>query len=232
MFSKSAAFYDVIYSFKDYAHEASLLHVLIQQHKRSPGTALLDVACGTGGHIAFLKADYAVEGLDLDPGMLAVARQRFPDVPFHLGDMVSFDLGRRFDVVACLFSSIGYVKTLAAMERAVVNMARHLNPGGVLIVEPWFTPETWKPGTPHALFIDQPELKIARMNLSGVEGNLSILNFHYLVATPAGIEHFTERHELGLFNPDDHRLAFEAAGLETTYDAEGLTGRGLYLGVH
>lgn len=231
MFSKSAAFYDALYSFKDYAHEASLLHRLIQRHKRCPGNALLDVACGTGAHLAYLRTDYDVEGLDLDPRMLDVARQRFPEIPFHQGDMVSFDLGRRFDVVTCLFSSIGYVRTLSAVQQAVANMARQLNPGGVLIVEPWFSPETWKPGTPHALFIDQPELKIARMNLSGVEGNLSTLDFHYLVATSAGIEHFTEHHELGLFRPDDYLQAFEAAGLETTYDAEGLTGRGLYLGV-
>jgi SAM-dependent methyltransferase len=231
MFTKSAEFYDAIYSFKDYAHEVSLLHGLIQRHKRSVGNGLLDVACGTGGHIAFLKADYAVEGLDLDPGMLAVARRRFPDIPLYLDNMLTFDLGRRFDAVVCLFSSIGYVKTLLAMERAVANMALHLNPGGVLVVEPWFSLETFKPGTPHALLVDQPELKIARVNLSRIEGNLSILDFHYLVATPAGVEHFTERHELGLFSPDQYQRTLEAAGLETSYDPEGLTGRGLHIGV-
>jgi len=111
MFTKSAAFYDAIYSFKNYEREAQQLHALIQQHKRSTGMALLDVACGTGAHIPFLREHYAVEGLDLDANLLAIARQRNPDITFHQADMLDFDLGHSFDVIVCLFSSIGYVKT-------------------------------------------------------------------------------------------------------------------------
>ena len=36
---------------KDYAHEVSVLERLIVKHKQSPGSRLLDVACGTGQHI-------------------------------------------------------------------------------------------------------------------------------------------------------------------------------------
>jgi SAM-dependent methyltransferase len=230
MFTRSAAFYDAVYGFKDYGREADLLVARIQEHKRSPGRALLDVACGTGAHLAFLSADYQVEGLDLDPEILAVARQKLPRVPFHQGDMTTFDLGRRFDVVTCLFSSVGYVKTADRLRLAVANMARHLLPGGVLLVEPWFSAETFQSGTLHSLFVDQPDLKIARMNISRVEGDLSIIDFHYLMGTPAGIESFTERHELGLFTRDEVVGAFEAAGLETSYDADGLCGRGLVIG--
>jgi ubiquinone/menaquinone biosynthesis C-methylase UbiE len=84
MFSKSQRYYDVIYSGKDYAQEAAHVKWLIVEHKRSDGNALLDIACGTGGHVPYLRDDFAYEGLDLDPVMLALARERFPDVPFHL----------------------------------------------------------------------------------------------------------------------------------------------------
>mgnify|MGYP001578652037 CR=1 FL=1 len=231
MFAKSAAFYDALYSWKNYKQEAEALHALIRQHKRSAGNSLLDVACGSGAHAAELRAHYAVEGLDLDPGMLAVARQHLRDLTFHHGDMADFDLGRQFDVVTCLFSSIGYVKTLPRLRQATANMARHLLPGGVLVVEPWFAPDDYHAGFAHALFVDQPELKIARMNISEIEDSVSVLNFHYLVATPHGVEHFTERHELGLFTQADHFAALEAAGLKATYEGQGLTGRGLYLGL-
>ncbi|HEX6123058.1 MAG TPA: class I SAM-dependent methyltransferase, partial [Ktedonobacterales bacterium] len=70
MFSKSQRFYDAIYSGKDYAEEARRIKRFIAQHKRSPGNALLDIACGTGGHIPYLRDDFAYEGLDLDPEML------------------------------------------------------------------------------------------------------------------------------------------------------------------
>src|SRR6185312_6199625 len=92
---------------KDYANEAQQIHTLIQQYKHSPGTSLLDIACGTGGHLPYLRQHYSVEGLDLDEQMLAIARQRNPGVIFHHADMVDFSLEQQFDVILCLFSSIG-----------------------------------------------------------------------------------------------------------------------------
>jgi hypothetical protein len=68
------------------------------------------------------------------------------------------------------------------------------------------------------------------MNVARSARSRSILEFHYLVATPAGVEHFTEEHSLGLFERADYLDAFEAAGLEVTYDDEGLEGRGLVVG--
>jgi len=60
---------------------------------------------------------------------------------------------------------------------------------------------------------------------------VSVIDFHYLVATPEGIEHFTECHELGLFSHDEYLGAFVASGLEVVYDPRGLMGRGLYVGL-
>ena len=116
-YSKLAKIYDALYSFKNYEAEAKRLHEIISEKKTSPGNALLDVACGTGTHLSFLKKYYAVEGTDLTPEMLEVARARNPEITFHQGEMRSFDLGRRFDVVTCLFSSIGYMKIAARSAR-------------------------------------------------------------------------------------------------------------------
>jgi ubiquinone/menaquinone biosynthesis C-methylase UbiE len=233
MFTKSARLYDAIYlnMGKDYAAEAGKIHAFIQQHKQTDGNYLLDVACGTGLHIGPLGGFYQVEGLDLDVKMLEVARQKFPEITFHHADMMDFDLGYQFDVITCLFSSIGYVKTIPALNKAIANMTRHLKPGGVLLVEPWFTPENWKAGSVHATFVDKPDLKIARMNFSDSKDRLSFFTFHYLVATPAGIEYFTELHELGLFTGDEYLEAFRTAGLDVTRDPTGLDGRGLYIGL-
>src|SRR5207244_775136 len=106
--------------------------------------------------------------------------------------------------------------------------ARHLAPGGVLLVEPWLTPETYHPGMPHARFVDLPDLKLARMNVSRVRGRLSPLDFAYLVATPRGIERFRERHVLALFTDAEYRDAFRRAGLAV--DLQEFGDRGLYVG--
>jgi SAM-dependent methyltransferase len=230
MFSKTARFYDKIYSFKDYPGEVERLTSIIRQHLRSGGNRLLDVACGTGHHVEYLKEYFDVEGLDINPELLELARQRNPGVPFHRGDMIDFDLGQTFDVVTCLFSSIGYVKTLDNVEKAAACMARHLVPGGVIVIEPWFAPDAWHAPSVHSLFIDEPELKIARVNTSFVGGRLSYFDLHYLIGTPEGTEHFVEHHELGLFETDEMMAALSGVGLKVTYDAEGLTGRGLFIG--
>lgn len=233
MFSETAQYYDTIYlAMKDYSAEADTLTAIIYQYRRSLGNRLLDVACGTGLHLSYLKQHFQVEGLDLDEQLLAIARQRNPEVPLHHADMTDFNLGRTFDVVTCLFSAIGYVKTLENLSRAVQCMAQTLVPGGVLLIEPWFTPETWRPGTVHARFINELNLKIARINTSFVDGRLSIMDMHYLIGTPEGTEHHGERHELGLFTTEEMRHALTTCGLEVTYDEEGLTGRGLYIGQH
>ena len=228
MFSNSAHFYDAVYSFKDYGSESQRLQALIEE--RSPGAAtLLDVACGTGKHLEQLRAWYEVSGLDLDPQLLEIAQERLGVVELHERDMTSFSLGRTFDVVTCLFSSIGYVGTVDRLDGAIAAMAAHLNPVGVLIVEPWLTPEVWVADQPHLLSVDEPDLKIARMTISGREGRLAIMNFEYLIGTPAGIEAFSERHEAALFTDEEYRQAFSAVGLSVEHDPEGLIGRGLYI---
>jgi SAM-dependent methyltransferase len=229
VFSRSARLYDAIYgSIRDYPREAAELDRLIQE--RRPGArTLLDVACGTGAHLEHLAGRYHVAGLDLDAEMLAVARERLPQASFHQGDMADFDLGRSFDAVVCMFSSIGYVRTEERLGSALAAMARHLQPGGVLVVEPWLSPDVWQDRHVGGVFVDEPKLKIARMNAARRDGDVSVVDFHYLVATPAGVEHFTELHELGLFTVEQHLAAFRAAGLEAEHDPEGPMGRGLYV---
>jgi SAM-dependent methyltransferase len=233
LFSKSAAFYNAIYESigKDYPAEARQVHRIIEAHLKGSGGSLLEVACGTGLHLAELQNFYQVEGLDLDPEMLAVAGQNLPGIPFHQADMVDFDLGRGFNALTCLFSSIGYVRTVPRLTQAVQSMSRHLLPGGVLLIEPWFTPDQWVPGRLSTTHVNKPDLKITRMNTSEVQGRLSFFVFHYLVGTLQGIDYFTERHELGLFTHEEYLDAFRQAGLAIQHDSKGLDGRGLYIGL-
>ena len=229
MFSRSADLYDPLYAtFKDYEAEVARLRELIGERVPAART-LLDVACGTGRHLELLREHYDVVGIDLDAALLAIARERAPGVELHEADMTDFDLGRRFDVVTCLFSSIGYVVDVERLHEAVAAMARHLEPGGLLVVEPWLRPEAWQDGHVSMLTVDEAGRKIVRISRSARRGGVSVVEFSYLVGRAEGVEHFVERHELGLFGDDDYRGALESAGLTVEYDDEGLMGRGLYL---
>jgi len=227
MFTESARFYDALYSFKNYEAESEVLFDLLERHRY--GT-LLDVACGTGKHLEFLRQRFDCEGLDLDQNLLDEAAKRLPGIPLHHADMTDFDLGKQFDAVTCLFSAIGFVETKSGLDRAATCLAKHVASGGTLIIEPWFAPEQWDMTHLHALFVDEPDLKIARMSQPGRVGNVSIINFEYLISTHDGIERASEVHRLGLFSRDEYLVAFEKAGLAVEFLEGGLMGRGLYVG--
>ena len=231
MFTKSARYYDALYAFKDYGAAASALRDHVRA--RHPGAgSVLDVGCGTGRHLQELRGDFEVEGLDLSPELLEVARDRLgPDVPLHRADMADFSLGRRFDVVTCLFSAVAYVRTHENLRRAVRCMAEHLNPDGLLLVEPWFSPERYWVGRITANFVDEPDLKIAWMYVSERRGDVSVLPIHYMVGSTEGVEEFHEEHQLGLWTHEQYMTALADAGLtEVAHDPAGFFGRGLYSG--
>jgi SAM-dependent methyltransferase len=230
MFDRSAHLYDLFYEKglgKDYAAGADDLVA------RLPGArTLLDVACGTGLHLGLLRDRFdSVAGIDLEPGMVEIARGRLPGVDIELADMVDFDLGRRFDAVICMFSSIGYVRTEERLRRAIAAMAAHLEPGGTLLIEPWLQREVIRPGWVTVTQAEDGGVTAVRMSHMVIDGDESVLSFDYLVGTPSGVEHLRETHVLGLFTWDQYRDAFERAGLATTVQTEGgPMGRGLLTG--
>jgi ubiquinone/menaquinone biosynthesis C-methylase UbiE len=230
MFIDSPELYDTIYHFKNYAAESESLRKLIEGIV--PGAhRLLDVACGTGEHAKFLKRHYAVDGIDINESYLSVARRKNPAGNYSRHDMTDFNLGQTYDVITCLFSAIGIVRTYERLERAVGCMARHLRPGGALIIEPWFSPEQWHPGRSSLVLAGEIGTdKVYRLSTSIREAQQSVLLYHYLRCTPHGIEHYYDRVELGLFTRDEMTWAFEFSGMQVRYDSEGLMGRGLYIG--
>lgn len=230
----TADVYDAIYAKKNYETEAVALKGLIAYHKQSDGNELLDVACGTGLHLPYIIDDFVVTGVDLSEQQLEKAKQRLPNISFNQGDMRNFDLHRQFDVVTCLFSSIGYVHPYEELQVAVANMVKHLKPGGVLVIEPWLQPGVFDPGRlPHTEVGELPErkLKVTRTAHNALEGNISVMNMHHVVESPEGTREFTEEHRLALYSHEEYEQAFIATGVSFVQDEQGLSGRGLYIGV-
>ncbi len=100
-----------------------------------------------------------------------------------------------------------------------------------MILEPWITPANFRRGLIGFTLVDKPNLKIARINVSKVRGPVSTLEFHFLIGTPRKVQHVIDRESLGLWTHEEHLEAFRHAGLEVSFDSEGLMGRGLYLGL-
>jgi hypothetical protein len=98
-----------------------------------------------------------------------------------------------------------------------------------VMVEPWFAPGVLESGRVFMHTAEGDGVSVCRMSLTTVEDRLSRLHFEYLIGRQDGITHASETHTLGLFTPEEMTDAFARAGLKSTYDPVGLTGRGLYV---
>ena len=233
LYGELAGYYDFLYSFKDYEKEALRIKKLIAKYKKSKGNELLDVARGTGHHLEHLKEDFSCTGVDINEEILNVARKNVEGVVFKRADMITFNLDKKFDVITCLFSSIGYVKTYSNLRRTIRNLAEHLRTGGVALIEPWFTKSAYKSGSPYMTTYDGKNIKIARLNVSEIRGGISVMDMHYLIAEKDGcVKHFVDRHELGLFEVSKTIKFMKDAGLQSRFLKNGLLkDRGLYVGI-
>ncbi|WP_433136287.1 methyltransferase domain-containing protein [Actinomadura nitritigenes] len=232
---RHAELYDAVYEGRGRSYEADSRMLARHIRERRPGaSALLDVACGTGRNLYYFATEFAhVEGVDLAEDMLRAARRRLPGVPLHRADMRYFRLGRRFDAVTCLFSSIGYMEDVGQMEAALRRFGHHLRSGGVLAVEPWYFPETALSGHVTADLVTAGERRISRISHVAVEGRLHRMTVHYLVGEPeSGVRHLTDLHLLSLFTRREYEAAFAEAGVTTVDLVDTGPGRpGLFIGV-
>ncbi|MCP3759040.1 class I SAM-dependent methyltransferase [Streptomyces sp. TBY4] len=218
---------------KDYRAEAALVRELVELRAAVAPAAgsLLDVACGTGSHLAELTGLFGeAAGVDLSAEMLAIAARTNPGIPLTQGDMRDFRLGRSFTAVTCMFSSVGYLESAEDLNSAVRNLADHLAPGGVLVVEPWWFPQNFLPGWVGADVVRTDGRTIARVSHTVRAGRASRMEVHYTVAdSGTGVEHFTDTHVMTLFEQSEYEEAFRRAGLESEYLRHELYGPGLFV---
>ena len=209
-------YYDRVYSFRDYLDEAVRLQNLIIKYSESGGNSLLDVACGTGLHIKYLKDDFVCTGVDISKSMLKIARKNVKGVTFKEADMKTLRLRKQFDVIVCLLSSIGYVKTAARLEKTIQNFSKHLKKGGLALIEPSHAKSAYVNGEPRITTYDGREVKIARVNYTNFRQATAVLNMHILIAERGkDAKYYVDQHELGLFGINSTLRIMKTAGLKS-----------------
>jgi SAM-dependent methyltransferase len=230
VFTESAEYYDLIYTgIRNYKSDAATLADLLASLNPACRT-ILDVACGTGEHARELAAHgFHVDGIDLNAAFVSIARGKNPHGRFLTADMRDFRIPRRYDAILCLFSSIGYLETLARITQALTRFREHLAPGGVVLVEPWLAPGVIDPARVTEHDAEGPGIRIRRVSRIEIEDRVSRIHFDYEFTDATGTRRASEVHSMGVFSVDEMRSAFRDAHLDVEYDPEGLMGRGMYI---
>jgi SAM-dependent methyltransferase len=127
------ALYDQFRSDPGYA-TAKRCEELIDRHGPAAARTVLDFGCGTGLDLAYLAERFEVVGVDLQPRMIAYARQARPHLDLRVGDMRDFRLGHPVDAITCLGNALAYLHSNTELGAAFATFAAHARPGTVLVL--------------------------------------------------------------------------------------------------
>ena len=222
-YGRFARYYDFLYEdIVDYAGDVAFLETVFRRWMRNQPQCVLDLGCGTGNHDVILaRRGYEVTGLDLSPAQLAVARRKARReglrVHFIHGDMRSFDLGRTFDVCACMFGAFGYLLRSTDVRRCLKSVHRHLRPGGLFVFEFWQSSAARPAGYQSWLHKVGSEYEIVRLSESRFDARTRILpiEFRFFVFRAGRmLDRFDETHTVRTYETDRLKDLLREAGLD------------------
>ena len=107
----------------------------LQKDGIQPKSAM-DLACGTGILCRILKdSGMDAAGMDFSSGMIQIARQSNPDIPFCVADMITFCPEACFDLVTCTGDAINHIEDLTDVEKIFQNVYDYLSCGGHFVFD-------------------------------------------------------------------------------------------------
>ena len=96
----------------------------------------LDLACGTGVLCEILHAQgIKASGMDFSEGMIAIARERNPEITYEVADMITYRPRKQFDLVTCTGDALNHIIDLENIEKIFENVYAYLREGGYFIFD-------------------------------------------------------------------------------------------------
>ena len=148
LYHSLANWWPVISPPSEYAEEAALYVETIRGAARAPVREVLELGSGGGNNASHMKRAFALTLVEPAEKMRELSRTLNPECRHVAGDMRTVRLGRTFDAVF-VHDAIMYMTTEDDLRAALATVAIHLAPGGVALVVPDATAETFREATEH-----------------------------------------------------------------------------------
>lgn len=108
------------------------------------GGPILELACGSGRlTVPLAEEGVDIEGLDISPAMLALARDKSEarglHLPWHLGDATDFTLDRKFSLIFLPNNSVAHLTRWLDLVSCLNRVRRHLKEDGRFALD-YFNP--------------------------------------------------------------------------------------------
>jgi SAM-dependent methyltransferase len=102
----------------------------------TPDREVLDICCGSG-HVTkeLVKRGYRVTGVDNSADLIALARQQLPGTEFHVQDVCTLTLPRRYAAALSTFDSLNHILSLSGLESAFRHIYAALETGGLFVFD-------------------------------------------------------------------------------------------------
>jgi len=215
-----AAWWPLISPRDDYAEEAAYAASLLATAE-GPVHRVLELGSGGGSNASYLKSRFALTLVDLSPGMLAVSQHLNPECEHVPGDMRTVRLGQTFDAVF-VHDAVDYMTTRADLAAAIDTAFAHCRPGGVAVLVPDHTRETFTAGADHGGSDSDDGRGVRFVEWTwdpDADDTWIVTEYAFLLRDPDGsVNVVHESHRTGLFHRGEWLELLAAAG----FDAEHL----------
>ena len=96
----------------------------------------MDLGCGTGVLCEILLGSgIRAAGMDFSAGMIEIARQGNPQIPYEVADMITYCPDAQFDLVPCTGDALNHIRSLSDIRKIFQNVYRYTAPGGWFIFD-------------------------------------------------------------------------------------------------
>lgn len=223
VFGAYASFYDTLYREKDYEGECDFIEAVLQHYGTVPTRRILDLGCGTGGHLLILaRRGYEMAGVDRSEAMLAQAQEKLAreglEATLQAGDVQAVELEARFDAVISMFAVFSYLLSQETLLRALRSAQRHLHPGGLFLFDVWFGAGVLNdPPTERCKIIQEGEERLFRLARPEMDLLQQTVTVHYKVLRLRGdrlLSEIDESHTMRYLFPQEIVYLLDAAGFE------------------